>query len=232
MPEVNEFNQLVGDTVENWSRRSDPSKNKMIGNYCELELLSIEKHSKALFDVLSLNNVGDSWTYLPYGPFDDLDQFNQWIQKTLTSGDILYAIIDRKMGETIGISGFLRIFSEHGSIEVGHLHFSSKLKKTPLATEAIFLMMSYVFDELNYRRYEWKCHSLNEPSRNAALRYGFQFEGIFRQCNVFKNRNRDTAWYSILDHEWPALKVKFEKWLDKSNFDQYGNQVKRLQDIL
>lgn len=230
MPVLNEFNQLVGEIVENQFPYVFPSKPVMRGKYCILEILNIEKHSKALFDSLSHNNLSESWTYLPYGPFDNCDQFNQWIKTAVEkSGDILYAIIDKKNDLPIGIAGFLRIFPEHASIEVGHLHFSSKLKKTPLATEAIYLMMSYVFDELKYRRFEWKCHSLNEPSKNAALRFGFQYEGTFRQSNIFKNRNRDTTWFSIIDSEWPILKMKFEKWLDKNNFDAHGKQIKRLQ---
>lgn len=231
MTEVNEFNQMVGDIIENWSPRAYPSKNKMIGKYCVLERLDIAKHAAALFDALCVNNNSESWTYLPYGPFHHKDEFNTWIKKTIEiSGDILYAILDIKTNTPIGISGFLRIFPDHGSIEVGHLHFSKALKQTPLATEAIYLMMSFIFDELSYRRLEWKCHSMNEPSKNAARRFGFQFEGIFRQSFVFKNRNRDTAWFSIIDSEWPELKNKFEKWLSDCNFDSSGKQIKKLQD--
>lgn len=231
MPEINEFDQLVGDIVPNWKPCEYPSKNKMIGKYCTLELFDINKHAAALLNAISFENKGESWTYFSYGPFYSIDAFQQWLQDTINRSDtILYAIMDKKSNQAIGIFGYLRMNPEQGSIEVGHLHFSKLLKKTPLATEAIYLLTSYVFDELNYRRYEWKCHSLNEPSRNAALRYGFQFEGIFRQCNVFKNRNRDTAWFSIIDSEWPALKIKFEKWLDDSNFYRDGKQIKRLQD--
>lgn len=231
MPELNEFNQLVGDQIENWSPCPCPSKNILSGRYCNLELLNIEKHSKDLFAALLFENNGESWTYLSCGPFEKIAEFNQWIETTTAKSDpILYAVLDKKTQMPIGISGYLRIFPEHGTIEIGHIHFSQKLKKTPLATEAIYLMISHAFDELNYRRLEWKCNSLNEASKNAALRYGFQYEGTFRQMNVFKDRNRDTAWFSILDTEWPKLKIKFEKWLDKSNFDNNGNQLKRLQD--
>lgn len=231
MLEINEFNQIVGDIVPNWKPCERPSKNIIIGKYCTLELLAINKHATELFNAISFENKGESWTYLPYGPFYSVDEFQQWLQNTMNDSDtILYAIIDQKSKQAIGVCGYLRINPAHGSIEVGHLHFSKHLKKTPQATEAIYLLTNYIFDELYYRRYEWKCHSLNEPSRHAALRYGFKFEGIFRQCNVFKNRNRDTAWFSILDHEWPALKNKFEKWLDQSNFEPDGNQIMRLQD--
>lgn len=231
MTETNEFNQPVGDMVLNWKPCECPSKNLITGKYCILELLDINKHAAELFHAISFENKGESWTYLSCGPFDSIDEFQQWLQNTMNNSDIIfYVILDSKIKKAIGICGYSRINPQHGSIEIGHLHFSKLLKKTPLATEAIYLMTRYIFDDLKYRRYEWKCHSLNKPSRNAALRYGFQFEGIFRQCNVFKNRNRDTAWYSILDHEWPALKMKFEKWLDDSNFNHKGNQIKRLQD--
>ena len=231
MSEMNEHNQLIGDVVENWSTRLRPAANSIVGKYCVLELLNSEKHAGQLFEALSLNNNGDSWTYLPYGPFHSVNEFNDWIQNTTEkSGDILYAILDAKTNIPIGISGFLRIFPNHGSIEVGHLHFSNTLKQTPLATEAIYLMMSLVFDALQYRRLEWKCHSMNEPSKNAALRFGFQYEGRFRQSFIFKNRNRDTDWFSIIDSEWPVLKNKFLQWLDDRNFDAAGKQLKRLQE--
>src|SRR5690606_34325776 len=138
------------------------------------------------------------------------------------------AILNRQTAAPIGICGYLRINPTHGSIEIGHLHYSKLLKQTPAATEAMFLLMQYAFDTLHYRRYEWKCHSLNQASRRAAERLGFTFEGIFRQCNVFKGHNRDTAWFSIIDKEWPALKGKFQRWLRADNFDVNGKQLTRL----
>jgi RimJ/RimL family protein N-acetyltransferase len=227
----NEFNQIIGYPIKNWQPKAAPSISKMIGNYCELELLDIAKHAKKLFNSLSLGNDGSSWTYLPYGPFATFEDFSLWLQKTSDVSDtVLYAILG-KHGLPIGIAGYLRINPEHGAIEIGHLHFSKRLQKTPAATEAMYLMMSYVFDELGYRRYEWKCDSLNQPSRNAAERYGFKFEGIFRQCNVFKGRNRDTAWFSIIDSEWPTIKNKFINWLNPKNFDDVGNQRMRLNEM-
>ncbi len=215
----NQFNQTIGYSIKNWQHKAVPSKLKMVGDYCQLELLDIPKHAKKLFNCLSIDNDGSSWTYLPYGPFATCDDFSLWLQKTADLSDtVLYAILD-KHDLPIGIAGYLRINSEHGVIEVGHLHFSKLLQKTPAATEAMYLMMAYAFDELKYRRYEWKCDSLNQPSRNAAERLGFKFEGVFRQCNVFKDRNRDTAWFSILDSEWPAIKNKFINWLHPNNFD-------------
>jgi RimJ/RimL family protein N-acetyltransferase len=136
----------------------------------------------------------------------------------------LYAISNNN-NLPIGIAGYLRINPEHGVIEVGHLHYSKLLQKTPAATEVMYLMMRYIFDDLGYRRYEWKCNSLNEASKNAALRLGFKFEGIFRQSNVFKKYNRDTAWFSIIDSEWIAIKERFHRWLDPNNFDAKGKQI-------
>lgn len=232
MNEINEFGQPVGFVVENWQPVEMPAKIALQGEHCVLEPLDIEKHSAKLFDILLIDNQGELWTYLPYGPFKQLNEFQDWIKTTSAEKDILlYAVIDIKTQLPIGITGYLRINPTHGVIEVGHLHYSSLLKKTPIATEAMYLMMRYAFNTLGYRRYEWKCHSLNTPSRNAALRLGFQFEGIFRQCNVFKNRNRDTAWFSILNTEWPTLEQKFQRWLSPSNFDQDGKQRLRLQEI-
>lgn len=228
----NEFNQLVGQEISDWKPRQPPTAKLLAGRFCSLEPIDIAKHAAQLYHNLLVENNGESWTYLPYGPFNDLDAFVQWLEETMQYSDILlYAVIDNQSNQPIGITGYLRINPQHGSIEVGHLHYSKFLKRTLAATEVMYLMMSYVFDELHYRRYEWKCNSLNHPSRNAALRLGFTFEGIFRQSNVFKNRNRDTAWFSIIDSEWPALKEKFQRWLSPNNFDKNGNQKYRLQDI-
>lgn len=228
--ETNEFNQQIGFSVENWEPRQKPFQSVMQGRYCTLEILNIEKHAETLFNALSMDNHGESWTYLPYGPFADCNAYKIWLKATIAESDtLLYAILDPHTKQPMGICGYLRINPEHGSIEVGHLNYSSDLKKTPAATEAMYLMMHHALDDLKYRRYEWKCHSLNNASRAAALRLGFQFEGIFRQCNVFKGHNRDTAWFSIIDREWPALKEKFQQWLDPSNFDQDGKQLNRLR---
>ena len=230
--EINEFNQPVGFSVKNWQSRKKPAKSVLKGTYCILESLDIKKHAETLFDALSADNHGESWTYLPYGPFVDCHAFKDWLKATIAENDtLLYAIIDPKTKQPIGVCSYLRINPEHGSIEVGHLHYSKYLKKTPAATEAMYLMMHHAFEDLKYRRYEWKCHSLNQASRAAALRLGFQFEGIFRQCNVFKGRNRDTAWFSIIDREWPAIKKKFQKWLDAGNFDDNGSQRISLRNI-
>jgi RimJ/RimL family protein N-acetyltransferase len=231
MPKKNQFGQMLGNLVENWTFRQRPTQSSIRGQYCILEPIEISKHASKLFDAISIDNQGESWTYLPYGPFDTLSDFVDWLTLTLSENDtLLYAILDVETEQPIGISGYLRITPEHGVIEIGHLHFSKLLKRTPLATEAIYLMIQHAFDELGYRRCEWKCNALNEPSRVAAERFGFKFEGIFRQNFVFKNHNRDTAWFSIIDNEWPVLKEKFQKWLHSSNFDDVGKQILKLSE--
>src|SRR5207248_1590774 len=142
-----------------------------------------------------------------------------------------YAMIDATGGRAVGVASYLNINRSAGSIEVGAIAYSPALQRTPAATEAMYLMMRRVFDELGYRRYEWKCNSLNAPSRVAAARYGFRFEGLFRQADVVKGRNRDTAWFSIIDSEWPAIKAAFERWLDPGNFDAEGHQRMSLSSL-
>jgi len=144
---------------------------------------------------------------------------------------LFHAIVDSKSGKAVGVAAYMRIDRDNGVIEVGHLNFSPRLQATTAATEAMYLMMRRAFDELGYRRYEWKCDSLNEGSRRAAVRLGFVFEGIFRQAVVYKGRNRDTAWYSVLDSEWPALRAGFERWLSPDNFDEAGRQRRTLADL-
>ena len=171
------------------------------------------------------------WTYLPYGPFATLEAYRAWIEEVWSGSDpMFYAIVDTSTGRALGVAGYLRISPASGSIEVGHISYSPLLQRTPAATEAMYLMMARVF-ELGYRRYEWKCHALNAPSRAAALRLGFTFEGVFRQATVIKGRNRDTAWYSVIDEEWPALKEAFGRWLAPANFDEQGKQRIRLSAL-
>lgn len=171
------------------------------------------------------------WTYLPYGPFSGWEPYRTWLEGMATATDpLFYAIVDAASGRATGVAAYLRIDPANGVIEVGHLGYSPLLQRTPAATEAMFRMMQYAFAR-GYRRYEWKCHALNAPSRAAAERLGFRYEGLFRQAAVVKGRNRDTAWFSILDSEWPALEQAFEAWLDPSNFDGSGRQKRRLSDF-
>ena len=224
--------QPIGSPMENWQGCPFPDQKVMSGDFCRLEPLDPQTHADDLFEAFALSEGGGNWTYLLSEPFDDVTSFNIWLEEMSQSRDpLFFTIVDQKTGTAVGVASYLRIQPEQGVIEVGHLHFSPKLQKKPAATEAMYLMMNHAFD-LGYRRYEWKCDSLNAPSRKAALRLGFTFEGIFRQAMVYKNRNRDTAWFSITDQEWPALKQRFEHWLDADNFDANGIQRQSLGSMI
>jgi RimJ/RimL family protein N-acetyltransferase len=201
----------------------------MVGRYCVVEPLDPPRHARDLFAAYALDTTGRGWTYFPYGPFAEETAFRAWLDGMAAKDDPLFHAILDETGEAVGVASFMRISPDTGSIEVGHIHYSPKLKHTRAATEAMYLMMRRAFDELGYRRYEWKCDSLNAPSRRAAERLGFTYEGTFRQHIVSKGRNRDTAWYSIVDGEWPAIKRAFEGWLDPGNFEAGGVQRMRLE---
>lgn len=221
----------VGNKVENWSLPPRPNRQAMSGNYCVVEPLSLEKHSVDLFDAYRQDRTDRLWTYLPYGPFDDLNEYQRWLTEVCLSDDpMFFSIIDKPTGKAVGVASYLRIQPAAGSIEVGHINYSPLLQHTTMATEAMYLMMQQVFT-LGYRRYEWKCNALNQNSRAAARRLGFCYEGIFRQMMVVKGRNRDSAWYSIIDREWPALQTAFQTWLASDNFTADGQQRRALSQL-
>jgi RimJ/RimL family protein N-acetyltransferase len=201
----------------------------MIGRYCRVEPLDVARHVDELFEANADDLSGRNWTYLTIDAPPTIEAYRAWLTQ-MTAGDdpLFHAIVDGASGRAVGVASYLRIDPAQGVIEVGHINFSPRLQRTRAATEAMFLMMRRVFDELGYRRYEWKCDSLNAPSRAAARRLGFTFEGIFRQALVYKGRNRDTAWFSILDREWPAIDAAFQRWLDPDNFDADGRQRRPL----
>ncbi len=184
----------------------------------------MEAHAEGLFRAVQEDRSERNWTYLPYGPFASLADYEAWLRRDCTGKDPLFHTVLNRGGEPVGIASYLRIHPESGGIEVGHIHFSPRLQQTIASTEAMYLMMRRVFDELGYRRYEWKCDALNVPSRRAAERLGFVFEGIFRQATVYKGRNRDTAWFAIIDRDWPRIRRSFERWLHPDNFDLHGRQ--------
>ncbi|WP_321391421.1 GNAT family protein [Emcibacter sp.] len=219
-------NRKLGEPVENWSPPPAPSSNlKLEGEYVSLQPLSAEIHAEQLFQANSLDREGGIWDYLAYGPFASLDDYLKWVKSMEGKSDPFCLAIQRKdSGEFCGVASFMRITPRAGSLEVGHLCFSPKLQKTVAATEAMFLMMKWAF-EAGYRRYEWKCNSLNLASRRAAQRLGFSYEGIFRQALVSKGRNRDTAWFAVIDKEWPELENAFQAYLAPENFDQDGRQI-------
>jgi RimJ/RimL family protein N-acetyltransferase len=228
---TNELGQPVGFAVEGWTARPLPPRTPMISRYCRVEPLDVERDAAQLHEAYLDDRDGHNWTYLNSEPFRELGEYRAWLAKMSAGSDpMFHTIIDAKRGTAVGVAAYLRIDPANGVIEVGHINYSPRLQRTQAATEAMALMMGRAFDELGYRRYEWKCDALNAPSRAAAERYGFTFEGIFRQALVYKGRNRDTAWYSITDREWPGLREAFARWLDPANFDDQGRQRTRLRD--
>jgi RimJ/RimL family protein N-acetyltransferase len=189
-----------------------------------MEPLDPERHAAQLHAANATDRDGRMWTYLFTGPYASEAEYRAWAERSAASEDPLFFTILDAEGRAVGVATFMRIDPAMGVIEVGNIAYSPLLQRTAAATEAMYLMMRRVFDELGYRRYEWKCDSLNAPSRAAAERLGFRYEGLFRQALVYKGRNRDTAWYSIIDQEWHALKSAFEAWLDPANFDAEGRQ--------
>lgn len=199
---------------------------ELAGQYTRLEKLNAEQHAADLF--AAFNGHDTLWTYMPQGPFNQEEEFRTWVQSVESGADpYFYALIDREMNKALGLASFLRIDPTARTIEVGWITFSPQLQHSRIATEAMFLMMQWAFEN-GYRRYEWKCNALNRASRKAALRLGMTYEGTFRQATVVKGRNRDTAWFSILDSEWPAMKSNFQDWLQDSNFDPAGKQRQSL----
>ncbi|OZI25186.1 MULTISPECIES: GNAT family N-acetyltransferase [Bordetella] len=225
--------QPVGRALPGWATRPTPPRAPMSGAYCRLEPLDADRHGKDLYAAFSQAPDGSDWTYTYAGPFDDEAGYLAYARGIQGLDDPQhYAVIDLATGQATGTLAAMRIDPANGVIEVGSVSYSPLLKRTPAATEAQYLLMRRAFDQLGYRRYEWKCDSLNAPSRAAALRLGFQFEGIFRQAVVYKGRNRDTAWFSIIDSEWPAVRAGLEQWLDPGNFDAQGRQRRRLADLI
>ena len=228
----NHLGQPVGAPMPGWSARPLPPRTAMAGRLCTVEPLDPERHAAQLFAAYAEDSEGRMWTYLPWGPFASLGDYRQWAETACRIADpFFHAIIDKGSGQAIGVAAFLRMEPNVGVIEVGGIAYSPRLQRRPAGTEAMYLMMRRVFDELGYRRYEWKCNSLNAPSRGAALRLGFQYEGLFRQAMVTKGRNRDTTWFSVIDSEWPALRTAFERWLDPANFAAGGTQRHSLANL-
>ncbi|MGH7098208.1 MAG: GNAT family N-acetyltransferase [Stellaceae bacterium] len=227
--DLNALGQPIGFPLPDWSPRPHPPCTAMQGRFCRVEPLDPERHTAELFAADSEDREGRNWTYLSRGPYASFAAYREWVEAACQSEDPLcHAIIDVASGRAVGVASYLRIDKTAGVIEVGSITYSPLLQRRPAATEAMYLMMRRVFEELGYRRYEWKCDALNAASRAAALRLGFQYEGLFRQATVYKGRNRDTAWFSILDRDWPHLRAAFEHWLDLANFDKAGRQSRSL----
>lgn len=220
---------FLGTQVPNWTPPELPVGAAMMGQYAMLERLDADAHAAVLFQ--SYEGQDHVWDYMPYGPFSSSALYHRWVRETVQDDStVFYAIGNLESGQWEGVASYLRIDPQNGSIEVGHINYSPALQRTRAGTEAMYLMMDWAFSQ-GYRRYEWKCNALNLGSRRAAQRYGFSFEGIFRQATVSKGRNRDTAWFAVIDSEWPALKAAFKAWLAPPNFDAAGQQAERLGDL-
>ena len=213
--------------LSEWKGARAPEPATLQGRYVTIEPLDAAKHAAALWQAVEGHD--ELWTWLAGGPYAGADAMIESLDKWRKAENAaLFAIVPIETGLAVGWASYMRIKPAHGVIEVGNVLFSPALQRTRAATEAMYLMARHVFEDLGYRRYEWKCNALNEPSRRAALRLGFTFEGIFRQHMVVKGHNRDTAWFSLLDIEWPARKQAFEAWLDPGNFDEAGRQKQHL----
>jgi RimJ/RimL family protein N-acetyltransferase len=222
---LNEFDQLIGLPLIDWTGVTSPQGQILQSESVRLEPLDL-KHGKDLWQAISVEPDASCWTYLPYEIFTTEAIFNAWLDGFLQAKDIVpFAIIVNE--QVLGWCALMRIDAKAGSIEVGHVYYSSALRQTKAATEVMLLLINYVFS-LRFRRCEWKCNDLNEPSRKAALRLGFQFEGIFRQAMVIRGHNRNTAWFSILDEEWPQIQVAMQQWLSADNFDLNHQQKQSL----
>ena len=209
----------IGFSV-NFKKAKLPSKKKLIGKYSILEPINVNKHLKDLFNSFSLDKTKKLWAYMPVGPFKNISLLKKYlISDKLTGNPFFYAIYSKRLKSFCGLATYLRIKPEIGTIETGYITYAPNLQRTVEATEAMYIMMKNAFDKLGYRRYEWKCDNLNQKSKKAALRLGFKFEGTFRQATIYKRRNRDTAWFSVIDKEWNNIKNKYKKYLNKNNFD-------------
>jgi RimJ/RimL family protein N-acetyltransferase len=214
--------------LSNWKGVPKPERNALDGLYVRLEPLDPEKHATELYEAASAPGADERFRYLYEMPPSDLDDLKHWTEKaSATTDPLMFAVIDKKTGRAEGRQSFMRIDTGNGVIEIGNIMWGPAIARTRVATEALFLFADYAFG-LGYRRFEWKCNDLNLPSKRAAERFGFRFEGVFRQHLVVKGLNRDTAWFSILDSEWPQLRPAYERWLSADNFDAAGNQLSKL----
>ncbi len=218
--------------LQNWTPRPRPERKVLEGRYARLEPLDPKKHGDELFAASSVPDADTRFAWLPDVPPADRAAFEPWLQNAAASDDpLFFAVIDKASGKVAGRQTLMRMDPANGVIEIGNIYWGPLISRKPAATEAQFLFMRYVFDELGYRRYEWKCNNDNLPSKRAAERFGFSFEGIFRQHLIVKGKNRDTAWFSVIDGEWPALKKAYEAWLAPENFDADGRQKKKLEAL-
>jgi len=220
-----------GEIVSKYKTPPHPKGILLEGDLVVLRPLKASQFAEELFKANSIDEKGLNWAYLPYGPFETLGEYAQWIESFENGDDpVFFAIFSKKHNQAIGIASYLRINPAVGSIEVGHINFSPLLQRTTEATESMYLMMKWAFDN-GYRRYEWKCNALNLKSRNAAQRLGFSYEGVFRQMTIVKGRNRDTAWFAMIDKEWERIEECFKEYLSDSNFDKENQPIISLSSL-
>ncbi len=220
----------LGAALPGWTPPPVPAHPLLCGQHARLEALQ-PGHGAALFRAFAEDLAGRMWAYMPYGPFENAGTYQAWVEEQCGSADpLFFAIVELESGQPCGVAAYLRIDAKNGCIEIGHLAFAPRLQRTIAATEALFLLLDHAF-ALGYRRVEWKCNALNAASRRAAQRLGFRYEGLFRQAAVVKGRNRDTAWYAVLDGEWPTLRSAHQQWLAAENFDAAGRQRLALADL-
>jgi RimJ/RimL family protein N-acetyltransferase len=219
--------------LAHWTPRPRPTAPALEGRWCRLERLDPARHGDSLYEASAAPGVEARYRYLFEGPPADRAGFDAWLMRAAAGEDPrFYAVIDPATGRAEGRQGLMRITPEHGVIEIGSILWGPRIAKTRIATEALYLFARYALDDLGYRRFEWKCDAANAPSRGAAERFGFTFEGIFREHMVVKGRNRDTAWFAIVDRDWPAIRAAMERWLAPGNFDADGKQRQRLKDMI
>ncbi|XXF07270.1 GNAT family N-acetyltransferase [Pseudomonas sp. D2-3] len=219
------------DTLLDWTPATPPPRAPIDGRFVRLEPLDAQRHGEDLWDALQGSDSDPAmWDYLPYGPFAERSAFDRWLQDKQGSSDpLFFTVIDKATVRAVGLLSFLRIAPADGCIEIGHIAFGRAMQRSPASTEAIWLLMSLAMDDLGNRRLEWKCNARNARSRRAAERLGFTQEGLFRQHAVIKGQNRDTAWFSIIDSEWPRRREALQRWLAAENFDEQGRQRQRLE---
>lgn len=222
----------LSDELKNWQPRPRPERRSLEGRYVRLEPLVAGRHGDGLYEASSVPDAAQRFRWLFDYPPESRTAFQPWLDKAEASEDpLFFVVIDKADGRIAGRQSLMRIDAANGVIEIGNIYWGPLIARRPAATEAQFLFMEYAFEGLGYRRYEWKCNNLNEPSKRAAQRFGFTFEGVFRQHVVVKGENRDTAWYSVIDEEWPQLRRTYREWLDPANFDGEGRQRRRLEEI-
>ena len=220
----------MAEDMRGWTPRQKPGRVVLDGRYVSLEPLDTERHGSQLFSASQVPDADDKFRWLAENPVDDEAAFLAWVKKSEASEDPLYfAVVDKASGKVAGRQTYMRIDTQNGVIEIGNIYWGPLIARKRAATEALYLFMRHAFADLGYRRFEWKCNNDNEPSKRAALRFGFAFEGVFRQHLIVKSLNRDTAWFSIIDKEWPALEKAYEAWLAPENFDADGQQRRKLE---